>query len=487
MDLTCNKNVVIINFNTQSLTDACILSLNKHTVGAKVFVFDNSDKTPFVNTFENVEVIDNTKGQIVDFGNFGRLFKLNPRSPGRCNNYASAKHAFSIQKCCDLINDGFVLLDSDVIIKRDISDLFDMSKLYVAESYRQPNNINRVLPYICFINTKMLRENNLTYFHKDYMHGLWSKVGDSYDTGGYLYILGKKYPHRDIKWSHYAAHFAGGSWEMVKTNMLKRNTTSEDFINTFKHFTQMNKRVIYTVITGSYDTLRQPKVISPNTDYVLFTDNVDIDGGVWEVRKLPDEVDGLSNVKKQRYIKINAHKVLGEYDESVYVDGSVELLLDITQWIKQISTDGKSVYIPTHPQRNCIYKETKACVMLKKDSKENIDKIVDFLKKQHFPQNQGLVQSNIIYRKHNDEYCIRLMNEWWDVLSKYSHRDQLSFNYVLWKCGEDGFKYIDKSTCNSKYFKWWTGHPKKNITHVVNKTVNARPKRDEVPRNFYTI
>lgn len=50
-----SKTVVIVNYNTQSLTDCAIRSLNKHTPGCRVVVFDNSDRTPFENTFDNVE------------------------------------------------------------------------------------------------------------------------------------------------------------------------------------------------------------------------------------------------------------------------------------------------------------------------------------------------------------------------------------------------------------------------------------------------
>ena len=37
---------------------------------------------------------------------------------------------------------------------------------------------------------------------------------------------------------------------------------------------------------------------------------------------MPQELDGLSNVKKQRMVKICPHKWLREYDLSVWVDGS---------------------------------------------------------------------------------------------------------------------------------------------------------------------
>ena len=55
------------------------------------------------------------------------------------------------------------------------------------------------------------------------------------------------------------------------------------------------------------------------------------------------------------------------------------------------------------------------------------------IKTEGFPQNYGLPENNIIYRKHNKAEIISIMNDWWYMLEHYSRRDQLSLPYVLWK------------------------------------------------------
>lgn len=222
-----------------------------------------------------------------------------------------------------------------------------------------------------------------------------------------------------------------------------------------------NRNVVYTVVTGSYDFIKQPKVVTPGVDYVIFTDDMTIDSGLWTKREVPKELLGLSKVKQQRCIKICPHKFLPEYDMSIYVDGSIEILSDLTPIFEKVSKSQKTVFIPKHPQRNCIYDEGRACMMLRKDTRERINETIECLKKSGFPRKAGLVQSNVIYRRHNEDYSIKLMDEWWNFLREHSHRDQLSFNYALWKTGNEGFEYIDKTTCNSKYFKWYTSHKKK--------------------------
>ena len=53
------------------------------------------------------------------------------------------------------------------------------------------------------------------------------------------------------------------------------------------------------------------------------------------------------------------------------------------------------------------------------------------------------------------------MNLWASELINGSHRDQLSFNYALWRIGDDGFQYLDTKLLNCNYFKWYSRHNRK--------------------------
>lgn len=222
--------------------------------------------------------------------------------------------------------------------------------------------------------------------------------------------------------------------------------------------------VIYTCITGGYDNLIKPSFVTPGVDYVCFTDNKDLKSDIWKIRPIPDELLKLSKVKQQRAVKILPHRYLQEYDISVWVDGNIDTKSNIKDYLKDFDFSRYSVFIPEHPQRKCIYKEKNECIRLKKITGDGIalaEKQLERYRKENFPENYGLVQTNIVIRKHNEEYSKKLMELWWSELKEYSHRDQLSFNYALWKTGQDGFKYLIKTTCNSKTFKWGMGHKKK--------------------------
>lgn len=73
--------------------------------------------------------------------------------------------------------------------------------------------------------------------------------------------------------------------------------------------------------------------------------------------------------------------------------------------------------------------------ILHKESRENADIMIDFLQKENFPENYGLNETNLIFRRHNDKEIVSLMEDWWYFIEKYTKRDQFSFSYVLWKHG----------------------------------------------------
>ena len=301
---------------------------------AVIYIFDNSSDKPFTAKFDNVTIFDNTKGQIIDFEKWLEKYPNRVKSNGRTNNWGSAKHCYSVEKCMELINDNFILLDSDVLLKKDISPLFEEDKLFVGEITFQPQStIRRILPFICYINVKMCKEKGVHYFDENFMHGLYiTPTSDRFDTGGGFYLSAKEHAHRAIICDDYIVHYRHGSWD--KKGYIQKYSHEEWLQINRKYWDNINnKKVVYTCITNDYDILNEPKYISLGFDYICFTDNSSLKSDVWQIRPLPKETEGLSEVKKQRFIKINPHLYLKEYDISIWVDGNVELKGDLNELI----------------------------------------------------------------------------------------------------------------------------------------------------------
>lgn len=214
-------NCLIVHYNTPELTEACIKSINKHTPGCKIFIFDNSDKRPFTAFFDNIEIIDNTKGQIIDFDKWLEQFQNKDEGTKKCNNFASAKHSISIQKFIELKNIPFILLDSDVLIKKDLSDIINLNYVCVGEiSDDEKRGINRLLPFVCFINSPILKTN---YFDPNRCVGFKSIDGKFWDTGAsFLFnLISNKQEIKNVSLKDYYVHFGAGSWYTMDRKRAK--------------------------------------------------------------------------------------------------------------------------------------------------------------------------------------------------------------------------------------------------------------------------
>lgn len=197
----------------------------------------------------------------------------------------------------------------------------------------------------------------------------------------------------------------------------------------------MNKKVIYTCITGNYDDLKNHTFVNSGWDYVCFTDNLNIrsdENSKWEIRPLVFST--LDEVRNQRWHKLHPHILFPEYEESLWVDGNINIINNgVFDDIELVKSRGKAISIPKHPERNCLYDELKACILYHKDNEELMKKQINLIRKEKFPENFGLFETNIIYRKHDGLNLVKIMEDWWHWVKNYSRRDQLSLNYVLWK------------------------------------------------------
>jgi hypothetical protein len=190
------------------------------------------------------------------------------------------------------------------------------------------------------------------------------------------------------------------------------------------------KNVIYTAIVGKYDRLAEPTVLSPGFQYICFTDNPRLQSKHWNIVQLP--VTKLDSTRLARRVKILFHQYLPDADLSIWVDANLNIVSDFNQLLKSFDTSGPLTTI-THPHRQCIYEEAKACTRLKKDAPDIIKRQVAGYRNEGLPKNLGLVNSALQIRRHNSPELQSFVEAWWGEVSTKSRRDQLSFNYVLWK------------------------------------------------------
>lgn len=237
------KTIAIIHFNTPELTEAGIKSLRKHGgEDYKVVVFDNSatltlpdgkviQARPFTAKMDGVEVIDNTRGQVIDFDKF--LAEYPDRNPSvgiyQSSVWGSAKHIVTVQKLWELLPEGFVLMESDILIKKNIDEFFREEYSFVGFVQKHqkgnPFDVPRIMPMLCWMNVPMLTREGARYFDPDRCWGLKADRNDRgnwMDTGACLLdeVLTKrprlKGLHVDIRL--FVEHYGGGSWKQDNLN-----------------------------------------------------------------------------------------------------------------------------------------------------------------------------------------------------------------------------------------------------------------------------
>lgn len=195
------------------------------------------------------------------------------------------------------------------------------------------------------------------------------------------------------------------------------------------------KKVVYTCLTGDYDNLVRLSYLDKEWDYVCFTDNQTLLQGkgraVWDIRPLL--FNGLDNSKNNRWHKINVLDIFPQYEESIYIDANVNFLT--SYFFDTVKSRNQDILVPLHNARDCIYDELEAVIAKNKDSEKICREQIEYIRSRGFPPHYGLSENGVMYRKHASPAVRKIMPEWWQIVEKYSTRDQLSFAYVLWNNG----------------------------------------------------
>jgi len=139
----------------------------------------------------------------------------------------------------------------------------------------------------------------------------------------------------------------------------------------------------------------------------------------------------------------------------------------------------------THPEhRDCIYEEAEVCIKVGVSVKNETEKQMAKYKDEGYPKHNGLMTSCLLYRKHTDR--VKKLNElWYNEVMNGTPRDQLCFDYCVWKLG---FSY-DVCTLNCWDNKWFKsmGHSREQNIYRAKLYVetNSDPISEETAINVF--
>lgn len=212
---------------------------------------------------------------------------------------------------------------------------------------------------------------------------------------------------------------------------------------------------IYTVITGDYDTIKQPQVITPGAGYFLFTNNYGIkDAGIWTVvyldkPKLTAEWYGsvnrnhavvfdnerINNILLSRKVKMLAHKYLLEvYDMSIYIDADMMIKANLSKLFELLNDN---VLMAAFKHSSCFSVRDEIDDLIERGVVGSA--VVETQWQRYyewgFRDDIGVTENGILIRRHNHPKVVELMELWWQEYLHGCLRDQVSLMPCIFECG----------------------------------------------------
>lgn len=207
---------------------------------------------------------------------------------------------------------------------------------------------------------------------------------------------------------------------------------------------------VYTIITGNYDTIKQPLELTLGADYFLFTNNSHIrEAGVWRVVHIPSlnlgsRSEKENNILLSRRVKMLPHEYLPKgYDVSVYLDADMLLKKSFSELLDKMA-DNRLMAACRHSY----------CASVKEEIDDLLDKcMVDALQIENqwqryvewgFEDDLGISENGLLIRRHNEPRVVELMELWWNEYQQGCLRDQVSLMPCMYRIGfMQHFQFIE--------------------------------------------
>lgn len=220
------------------------------------------------------------------------------------------------------------------------------------------------------------------------------------------------------------------------------------------------KIAVYSCIIGRYDEIIEPKIIEPDVDYYMFSDQDLPENTVWKKIDMTDfeEYQQMTPTQLNRLIKMLPYTFLKGYDYSMYLDGNIQIVQPICPLIEQMGHCAFGVHY--HSRRDCVYDEAVSVKYYHKSDPKLTDVQMEHYRSSGFPEHYGLYENSILIREHSNQAVRELMTRWWREYNDYPTRDQFCLPFIIWKTGfskEDIF-IIGASIPDNPRFRRITKH-----------------------------
>ncbi len=191
--------------------------------------------------------------------------------------------------------------------------------------------------------------------------------------------------------------------------------------------------VVYTAIFSGYDNLTE--VQSCDTfEYFCITDDIKwakagFECG-WRIIYYP--VCFTDPKLMNGFVKANSHLFFGNSVITIWLDANL-VNLKIPSDVVSTVLAGRSCAVVVHGDRTSIREEIDVVVQLGLENETLTSGYYKDISRQGFKDDVGLAATMFLVRDHSDPKVRAGNCFWWSVISSGLRRDQVSFNFAMWK------------------------------------------------------
>ena len=192
-----------------------------------------------------------------------------------------------------------------------------------------------------------------------------------------------------------------------------------------------HRSCVYTTLYGNLDSLpEQPVRQYSQLDFIAFVDDPGIVSNTWSLRQLPARI-ATDLSRSARYPKLHPHRLLPDYEASLYIDCTVQLQQPPEAIFENLLFGhSETMACLRHSHRDNVLDEVRAVLHLDYDDPDRCLQQLSDYARAGFRGLVPLTWNGMLLRFHHHPAVSSFMELWWEQVLRYSRRDQLSFGYL---------------------------------------------------------
>lgn len=189
-------------------------------------------------------------------------------------------------------------------------------------------------------------------------------------------------------------------------------------------------RAVYTALIGSYERLlEQPVATASTIPFICLTDDPSLTSETWDVR-LIEPAFARDSTRSSRFVKITGGPLLGEYEESLWIDNKVVLSEDPEIILDKLLAEADLAVIE-HSYRDTVMAEFDEVTRAGLDEPARIyEQLIHYAETKPHVLEAKPYWGAFIARRWTPSVQAA-MQTWINHVLRYSRRDQLSMRYAL--------------------------------------------------------